>query len=134
MSFVERIFFSTITGHIVHLIVPPPSSMEHHGYHYCEDLPFIQSRWTDNVPYLVVVLLIFMFGFIGNIVTVAVISCWRKLHTPTFTMIACLAVSDAYSLLSYTLYMYTNVLDFISCYITFDFIYIIMYTLYSMGR
>ena len=36
--------------------------------------------------------------------TVAVIACWKKLHTPTFTMLACLALSDAHSLLQFYLW------------------------------
>ena len=82
----------------------------------CEDKVTPFFRPPGNISYFVVELLIFTSGFIGNIVTVAVISCWRKLHTPTFTMIACLAVSDAYSLLYYTLYRQTNVWLLILCY------------------
>ena len=76
-------------------------------------MPFFQH--SDNVPFFVVLLLICTLGFIGNIVTVAVISCWRKLHTPTFTMITCLAVSDAYSLLIFTMDTLTNIQSFIAC-------------------
>ena len=80
------------------------------------------------------VILIFTSGFIGNIVTVCVISCWRKLHTPTFTMIACLAASDAYSLLSYTLHFYTNVAVLITCKLrTYTFLYC-CFALFSLGR
>ena len=84
---------------------------------FCEESGHfkIRTELRDNVPDFVAVVLIFTLGFIGNIVTVAVISCWRKLHTPTFTMIACLAASDAYSLLSYTLNVYTNLESFITC-------------------
>ena len=65
---------------------------------WCEsDVPFtILCNFSDDVPYYLAVVLIFTLGFIGNIVTVAIISCWRKLHTPTFTMFACLAASDVY--------------------------------------
>ena len=75
-------------------------------------MPF---RIWDDAPYFAAVVLIFTSGFIGNIVTVTVISCWRKLHTPTYTMIACLAASDAYSLMSYTMNQYTNVLLITVC-------------------
>ena len=91
-------------------------SLERYGYDfYCDNLPFIESEGSDNVPYLVTVLLLFSAGFIGNTITAAVISCTRKLHTPTFTMIACLAVSDAYSLLSHTLSTFTNINEIITC-------------------
>ena len=82
----------------------------------CEDVHLTILRgFSDYIPYYVAVILIFTSGFIGNIVTVCVISCWRKLHTPTFTMIACLAASDAFSLLSFTLNEYTNVWSIITC-------------------
>ena len=86
-------------------------------YYFCEESVHfkIRTELWDNVSVFVAVVLIFTSGLIGNIVTVCVISCWRKLHTPTFTMIACLAASDAYSLLSYTLITYTNLLSFITC-------------------
>ena len=86
------------------------------GFEFCVEMPFAILPWfSDDVPYYVAVIFIFTSGFIGNIVTVCVISCWRNLHTPTFTMIACLATSDAYSLLSYTLNMYTNIYLFLIC-------------------
>ena len=85
------------------------------SFDFCEDLPFFRPELSDNVPYLVTVILIFSTGCIGNVVTVVIISCWRKLHTPTFTMLACLAVSDAYSLISYTLILDTNMEGIIRC-------------------
>ena len=94
----------------------------------------ILPRFSDDVPYYMAVVLIFTLGFIGNIVTVCVISCWTKLHTPTFTMIACLAASDAYSLLSYTLHFYTNVAFFITCKLrTYAFLYCCL-ALFCLGR
>ena len=84
-----------------------------HNY-FCEDITFFLL--LDNVPYFVVELLFFTLGFIGNIVTVAVISCRRKLHTPTFTMIACLAVSDACSLLFSLMNRSTSLKYLIWCY------------------
>ena len=86
-------------------------------FYYCEEhVHFkIEPELRDSVPYFVAVVLIFTSGFIGNIATVLIISFWRKLHTPTFTMIACLAASDAYSLLSFTLTTYTNLESFITC-------------------
>ena len=97
----------------------------------------IRTKLRDNVPVFVAVVLIFTLGFIGNIMTVAIISCWRKLHTPTFTMIACLATSDAYSLLSYTLQAYTNLLSLITCIIPIfaeDAFSYCWYTIYYLGR
>ena len=85
------------------------------SFDFCEDLPFFRPELSDNVPYLVTVILIFSTGCMGNVVTVVIISCWRKLHTPTFTMLACLAVSDAYSLISYMLILDTNVEGIIRC-------------------
>ena len=69
----------------------------------CEDIPFFPP--PDDVTYFVV-LFIFTLGFIDNIVTVVVISCWRKRHTPTFTY---LAVSDTYSLLLFTMDIILNI-------------------------
>ena len=99
---------------------------------FCEDEAFtILSRFSDNVPFYVAMIFIFTSGFIGNIVTVCVISCWRKLHTPTFTMIACLATSDAYSLLSVTLNTYTNIKFYLSCklgtFVFFDYLLTLVY-------
>ena len=99
----------------------------------CGDAPFFPP--PNNVSHFVVELLIFTLGFIGNVVTVAVISCWRKLHTPTFTMIACLAVSDAYSLLSATLYAHTNLLWLTICLNPHSsMIFYTFYVLLSLGR
>ena len=85
------------------------ASLKHFGDSFCDNVSFFHD-WTDskNVSFRLVIITMFTLGLIGNITTVAVISCWRKLHTPTFTMLACLAVSDACSLLAYTPYMYTN--------------------------
>ena len=82
--------------------------------YYCEDRPFF--RPPGNLSVFMVVILILTLGCIGNIVTVAVISCWRKLHTPTFTIIACLAVSDAYSLLLSFINGHTTLIFLILCY------------------
>ena len=107
---------------------------------FCDrDFPIFESFYSDNVPYLAAVLLISTTGCIGNIVTVIVISCWRKLHTPTFTMIACLAASDAYSLLSYTLHTYTHVWDLLKCNFMRGSVYARYYgaiwmTLFCLGR
>ena len=70
----------------------------------CEDISFF---YYYNYVEFVAALIITALGFLGNAVTVAVISCWKELHTPTFTMIACLAVSDAYSLLQHFVWHYT---------------------------
>ena len=97
----------------------------------------IRTELRDNVPLFVAVVLIFTLGFIGNIATICVISCWRKLHTPTFTMIACLAASDAFSLLSYMLHQYTNLSSFFICKLpifAFDTFLYCWYTLYYLGR
>ena len=105
-------------------------------FNFCRDIkPFtILPLFSVDVPFYVAVIFIFTSGFIGNIVTVCVISCWRKLHTPTFTMIACLATSDAYSLLSYTLETYTNIKYFLTCELrTFVFFYCWL-TLFFLGR
>ena len=99
-------------------------------------------KLTRDGPYRVVLLLIIVAGFIGNVATVAVISCWRKLHTPTFTMLACLAVSDAYSLLTFMLDYLTNLHNLIFCiykYSLRNMVYYeifsgIYYTLYILGR
>ena len=75
----------------------------------CEEISFLPPKHLYNdVPQQVAFWLIFILGVIGNIVTVAAISCLKELHTPTFTMIACLAVSDAVSLVFHFLSMYTN--------------------------
>ena len=114
------------------------ASLEH--YDACEGgVPFFTSKVSDNVPYFVAVVIIFTSGFIGNIVTVAVISCWVKLHTTTFTMIACLAASDAYSLLLFTLTRFTNVRSLIYCTYIKDPVYMGSYfatwnTFHALGR
>ena len=104
-------------------------------------LQIMDTRMGFPCPFhiVVIVILIFTSGFIGNIVTVAVIACWVKLRTPTYTMIACLAVSDAYSLLLVTLYWYTKVRGRIYCtYINdeayLDFYYSTWTLLYLLGR
>ena len=75
----------------------------------CEDIHFSFFYWRNNESpaELMAALIIMALGFSGNVVTVAVVSCWKELHTPTFTMIACLAVSDAYSLLQHFVWHYT---------------------------
>ena len=84
------------------------SQLERLGSHRncTEDISFIETDST-SLPILTLNLSIFALGFIGNLITIAVISYSRKLHTPTFTMIACLAVSDAFSLFVCVLLYYT---------------------------
>ena len=105
------------------------------GFDFCEDMSFAIKPWvSDDVPFYMAIIFIFTSGLIGNVVTVCVISCWRKLHTPTFTMIACLAASDTYSLLSYTLNTYTNIDFFLWCKLpTLVFDYCLR-TLFFLGR
>ena len=88
-------------------------TLDYTTYDRCGGIPLFRS--VDNSSFFLAVLLLFTSGFVGNIVTVCVISCWRKLHTPTYTMIACLAVSDAYSLVIMTLHYLTNILLLIFC-------------------
>ena len=81
-----------------------PPEYDYYDFDDCDTVPFIGTHWYSgnmSTSYLVTVCSIFAFGFIGNIATVAMIAYWKKLHTPTFTMIACLAVSDAYSLIEH---------------------------------
>ena len=58
---------------------------------------FEDPKW---IAFFVVITIIFVFGFIGNWATV--ISIWQKtsLHTPTFTAIGCLTLSDTFALAS----------------------------------
>ena len=92
------------------------ASLTHYRDWYCDNVSFFHD-WADSqhVSFRVAIITMFTLGLIGNITTVAVISCWRKLHTPTFTMLACLAVSDACSLLAYTPNMYTNIWRLFFC-------------------
>ena len=91
----------------------------------CEDF-FHYSNDAESVAAIIILVL----GFSGNIGTVAVTSCWKKLHTPTFTMIACLAVSDAYSLLQHFFWHYT-----IYCTELHPFVYdILRYSIILIGR
>ena len=108
-------------------------SMNFSTVDWCEDLPFL-PEFSHKLPYFVSEVLIFTSGFIGNIVTVCVISCWRKLHTPTFTMIACLAASDAYSLLSFTLDTFTNLRESVICIRGFDILNDLVDLFYLVGR
>ena len=88
-------------------------TVDYTQYLFCGDISFLPP--PDNVARFVAELLIFTLGFLGNIVTVVVISCWRKLLTPTFTMIACLTVSDACSLLVWFIDQLTNVSSLLLC-------------------
>ena len=88
-------------------------SVDYTQYLFCGDISFLPP--PDNVARFVAELLIFTLGFLGKIVTVVVISCLRKLHTPTSTMIACLALSDAYSLLVWFIDQLTNVSSLLLC-------------------
>ena len=84
----------------------------------CEDIPFFYWRNNESPAEFMAALIILALGFAGNVVTVVVVSCWKELHTPTFTMIACLAVSDAYSLLQHFVWHYTylsNIWFYILC-------------------
>ena len=96
----------------------------------CEITSFFPPRYLYNdVPQQVSVWIIFILGVIGNILTVIVISYWRKLHTPTFTMIACLAVSDAFSLVVHFLLMYTNLIEYVLCFDVNEEAFSIFYSL-----
>ena len=89
------------------------ATLDYYYHKFCGDRTFFLPSY--NAWHFVIVLIVTL-GFIGNIVTVVVISCWRKLHCPTFTMIACLAVSDAYSLLVSMMHVLTNHVILIVCY------------------
>ena len=79
----------------------------YHAQSTCANTPFIpKDRWL--LAFSAISLTIFGLGFTGNILTIAIILCSKKLHTPTFTMITCLAVSDAFSLFVFVLLHYTN--------------------------
>ena len=70
------------------------------------DLPLLKH----SGPYTwIKVLALFMaiVGLIGNILTVTVVACRKELRTSTYSMIACLAVADAVSLLLWFSELYT---------------------------
>ena len=56
-----------------------------------------------------------VIGFVGNIATLMVISCWNKLHTSTFTMLACVAISDTHTLLQIYLWEFTPLNFLLMC-------------------
>ena len=80
----------------------------------CANIPFIAIDFVFW-PTFSIILSIFILGCIGNILTVVIVLCSKKLHTPTFTMIACLAVSDAFSLSVCILVYYTNIDHLMYC-------------------
>ena len=84
----------------------------------------------------IISLCIFAQGIVGNILTVAVISCSEKLHTSTYTMIACLAVSDVFSSTMFLLLYYTNIITLIIfCYgINYDIANILLMLMSFQGK
>ena len=74
----------------------------------CSNISFVAEKYVFWST-LVIVLSIFVLGCIGNIVTIVIVLCSQKLHTPAYTMIVCLAVSDAFSLSVCILVYYTNI-------------------------
>ena len=56
----------------------------------------------------VLALFMVIVGLIGNTLTVTVVACRKEMRTPTYTMIACLAVTDAVSLMMWYTELYTN--------------------------
>ena len=78
-----------------------------------------QLLWTDcdwpllknYGPYTwikVLSLLMLIAGLSGNALTVTVVACKKELRTSTYSMIACLAVADAVSLLQWFTELYTD--------------------------
>lgn len=61
----------------------------------------------------VICAVIAVLGGIGNIVTIVIISYQSKLHTPTFVVIKCLAVSDFFGLITVSFQYFTNVWTFL---------------------
>ena len=81
----------------------------HTHIYNCADVQFIAKEIDPWLwAFSVISLTMFGLGFTGNTLTLAIVLCSKKLHTPTFTMIACLAVSDAFSLFVVVLLYYTN--------------------------
>lgn len=72
-------------------------------------------RFHTDVDYIINIIcaVIAVLGGIGNIVTIVIISYQSKLHTPTFVVIKCLAVSDFFGLFTFSFQYFTNVLTFL---------------------
>lgn len=69
-----------------------------------------QFQTTVGVITNVICAVIAVLGGIGNIVTIVIISYQPKLHTPTFIVIKCLAVSDFFGIITVSFHYFTNVL------------------------
>ncbi|XP_062606070.1 uncharacterized protein LOC134267878 [Saccostrea cucullata] len=48
----------------------------------------------------VLALIILILGFVGNVVTICTVFCYKKFHTPTFVAIGCLAFFDMLNIIS----------------------------------
>lgn len=72
-------------------------------------------RFHTDVDYIINIIcaVIAVLGGIGNIVTIVIISYQSKLHTPTFVVIKCLAVSDFFGLFTFSFQYFTSVLTFL---------------------
>lgn len=69
---------------------------------------FFLNNTTLEVVVMYICVVIFFFGIIGNIVTMAKILCDSKYHKPTFAAIGYLASADFFSLISLGAFYFTN--------------------------
>ncbi|XP_062595255.1 type-1 angiotensin II receptor A-like [Saccostrea cucullata] len=65
------------------------------------------SEWFEKLT-VVLVLIIGLLGFVGNVVTICTVLCHKKFHTPTFVAISCLALSDTLNIIKMFLDKFSN--------------------------
>ncbi|XP_061194497.1 somatostatin receptor type 5-like [Saccostrea echinata] len=82
-------------------------------------VPFVWPIFDYPIFHSVLCYLILIvggFGLVGNAFTLFKILCTKKLHTPTFTVIGCLALPDFLSIIFFYFVTFTNIYDYLYFY------------------
>ena len=68
---------------------------------------FVFGPERIEIPQIVAMTFL-IFGIVGNVITVATIFAKARMRTPTFTMLACLAVEDLTGLIVFYVFYWTG--------------------------
>ncbi|XP_062572720.1 trace amine-associated receptor 1-like [Saccostrea cucullata] len=78
---------------------------------YARAIGLTSERFEKSTTVLVLIILI--LGFVGNIVTICTVLCFKKYHTPTFVAIGCLAFFDMLNIISATLDTFSTLVTYL---------------------
>ncbi|XP_062584757.1 melanocyte-stimulating hormone receptor-like [Saccostrea cucullata] len=84
------------------------------SFHFFDSQNIYSTSEAFEKTIVVLTLIIGLLGFVGNIVTICMISFHKKFHTPTFVAIGCLSLPDTLNIIVIFLTKFSNLYDYVA--------------------